>query len=120
MAEWNALVVEDDLHSGQILSHILQHYNIDVDVAPDAEEALTRLANHEYSVAIVDLALPGMSGWELIEVIRQDNSVMPCVAVTAYYDSKVEQQAVEAGFKACFPKPVNMNFVQELAEALER
>lgn len=117
MRDWHVLVVEDDRYIWEIISRLLEHYGIQVDVAPDAEEALKLLNDNSYTLAVIDLALPGMDGWQLLQEIKANpaTAAMPCVAVTAYHDAKVAHEAIAAGFTAYFPKPLETSF----AEALE-
>jgi CheY-like chemotaxis protein len=107
---WQVLVVEDDINGQDVARGILEHYDITVDVADDAMQALELLRDNRYTAAIIDLSLPGMSGWELLEAMRADKSTadLPCVATTAYHSPRVAQDAIEAGFVAYFPKPMNV------------
>jgi len=121
MPNWQALVVEDDLPSGQVMVFMLQYHNIEVDIALNAEQALVQLGKKSYTCAIIDLSLPGMNGWTLLKYIKDDPDTksLPCIAVTAYYDPKVGQEAAEAGFIACFGKPLNPgSFVKQLESVL--
>src|SRR5258708_27422824 len=104
MANWQALIVEDDLASSQVLGYLLQYYDIDVDIAVNAEQAMLRLVTKSYICAIIDLSLPGMNGWSLLNHIKDDPNTqnLPCIAVTAYYDSKVGQEATQAGLVTIF------------------
>ena len=121
MNNWRVLVVEDDPDGREVLTRILRHHDIIVEVAPSAEEALEMLSKQRYSVVIVDLALPRVSGWELLQTIRAspDTTDLPCVAVTAYHSAEVAVKAIAAGFKAYFPKPLEAtSFVRELERTL--
>jgi len=107
---WQVLVVEDDLNGQDVARSILEHYEIVVDVADDAMQALELLRDNHYTVALIDLSLPGMSGWELLQAMRQNDATadLPCVAMTAYHSPRVAQDAIKAGFVAYFPKPMNV------------
>lgn len=115
MDNWSILVVEDEPDGQEVVSSILRYHNLSVDVAGDAESALDLLNQQRYALAIIDLSLPGLSGWELLNIIRNSGSDMPCVAVTAYHSSDVAVKAIQAGFKAYFPKPLDpTSFVRQL------
>ncbi len=121
MSEWHMLVVEDDLYSQDVASTILQYHGVHVDVVATAEEGLSLLQNNHYHAAIIDLSLPQMDGWGLLRQIKGSpaHAHMPCIAVTAYYSGQVAQQAIESGFTAFFPKPLEPeSFVQDLAQYL--
>lgn len=104
------LVVEDDPGGQEITRTILQHYDIAVDVAGTAEDALTLLKQNTYDLAVIDLALPGMDGWGLLRHIRAGSATahLPCVAVTAFHTPRVEVEAEERGFDAYMQKPINI------------
>lgn len=121
MSQWRMLVVEDDLFSQDVAATILQYHGVNVDVVTTAEEGLHLLQNTRYDAAIIDLSLPEMDGWSLLRHIKgiPAHANMPCIAVTAYYSGQVAQQAIESGFTAFFPKPLEPEtFVQDLSQFL--
>jgi len=120
MHEWHTLIVEDDLPSCEMLAFLLRYYHVQVDVALNAEQALSRLDISTYTFAIIDLSLPGMNGWSLLEAIKDNpkTASLRCIAVTAFYDAKVAREALQAGFLACFAKPLEPSFVKQLETTL--
>lgn len=121
MNNWRMLVVEDEYDGQQVVSQILRYMGVQSDVASTAEEALDLMSQQGYTAAIIDLALPGMNGMELISRIRSnsDTAGMRCVMVTAYHSSQVKKQALDAGFDAYFPKPIDdTTFIRELERIL--
>ena len=117
MSEWNVLVVEDDPDGQELVGRILKHHNIPMDIASTGEEALVLLDQNEYSIAVIDLALPKIDGWRLLDTIRKSpqSTGMPCVAVTAFHSAEVATKAIKSGFAAYFPKPLDtVSFVREL------
>jgi CheY-like chemotaxis protein len=63
------LVVEDDVVSRELLRRILESDGCEVDVAVDGEKAIGRLAQGRYDVMILDLALPKLSGTDVMEYV---------------------------------------------------
>lgn len=121
MDNWNVLVVEDDPDGQEVVGRILRHHHIEHDTAGSAEEAWEMLQTSDYTLAIVDLHLPGQDGWSLFHQIQSDanTSHVPCVAVTAYHSAETAYKAVEDGFIAYFPKPLEAtSFVRELQNIL--
>ena len=121
MNNWEILVVEDEYDGQQVVSKILEYMGIGSDVAGTAEEALEHLNQKSYTAAIIDLALPGMNGLELMSAIRSkdETATMPCIMVTAYHSSQVKKDAMDAGFDAYFPKPIeDTSFIRELQRML--
>ena len=85
--------------------------------ASDAAEAIRAIGESCPDMVIVDLALPGIDGWNLLRAIRADTRLagVPCVAVTAYHSFEIADRAIEEGFVAYFPKPIEATaFVREL------
>ncbi len=116
---WHVLVVEDEADAQAVVCMILTSHGAQVSTAYTGEEALEVLTARRPTVAVIDLALPEMDGWELLETMRSnpDLAGIPAVAMTAYHSTNVAQEAVAAGFAAYFPKPLN---AQTFAEDLIR
>jgi two-component system CheB/CheR fusion protein len=121
--EMRILCVEDDPDGQELVSTILAHMNIPVDVAGSAEHAEELLfdqRNH-YNAVVIDLALPGKDGWSLLSEIRANpaTSRIPCIAVTAYHTSSLREEALMAGFTAYQPKPLDsLAFVRQVENVL--
>ena len=105
------LVVEDDLDGQVVMAPILQHQHVQFDIAGIATEAerLLFASPSSYDGMIIDLALPDKNGWELLRGIRENNATVsiPCIAVTAYHNSKMREDTLNAGFDAYFSKPLD-------------
>ena len=117
------LVVEDDPDGQAVVAHILRSLQIPVDVAGDAEEASEFIfeSSLKYRAFIIDLALPGKDGWDLLSEILDDpdTASIPCIAVTAFHTSKTHEQALRAGFTAYFSKPLEAtSFAREITTLL--
>jgi len=111
------LIVEDEPDGQELVSRMLQIVNVSVEVAGDGEQAWEMLANNSYTAAIIDLALPGMDGIELLGHIRADAQLgnLPCIAITAFHTPELKQQALAGGFDAYFAKPLNRTlFIEAL------
>jgi len=116
---WNILVVEDDADGQVVMSTLLEHLGIAIDVASNSAEAEHFLfqSGNNYHAAIIDLALPDKDGWQLLSEIMENSETekLPCIAVTAYHNSKLREDAILAGFRAYFPKPIDgTTFLREL------
>lgn len=122
MRNWRVLIVEDD-HDGQVVAQeMLRYFNIATDTAFTAAEALNLLSANHYNAAVIDIGLPEMDGLELVRHIRDQAAIktLPCIAITAYHTSELKKQALEAGFDAYFPKPLDdTSFVRQLEYILE-
>jgi CheY-like chemotaxis protein len=114
------LVVEDDPDGQEVVSRILRYHRIAHDVAADGETAIELLGQNTYAVLVIDLALPNIDGWQLLNVVRTSPlSHVPCIAVTAFHSAEVAVEAIRAGFAAYFPKPLEAtSFVRELMRVI--
>lgn len=117
------LIVEDDPDSQALVSHVVEFLNIPHSVVADAETAIDTLmkSDESYQAIIIDLSLPGKDGWELLAEIR-DNPITAnstCIAVTGFHSSKIREDALNAGFNAYFPKPLDATqFAEDLNSLL--
>jgi CheY-like chemotaxis protein len=103
------LIVEDEPDGQELVSRMLAQVGAEVHVAGDAETAWSYLMSNAYMVAIIDLALPGKDGFELLSAIRQQPEIaeLPCVAITAFHTPELKQQAIHLGFNGYFAKPLD-------------
>lgn len=123
MSDSPILIVEDEPDGQELVSRMLTVVGIPVEVAPDGEIAWSMLKAKSYRAAIVDLALPGMDGIELLRKIRSDIKLanLPCIAITAYHTPELKQQALAEGFDAYFSKPLDRTlFLGALDGVLEK
>lgn len=112
------LVVDDEKQSRDILVRLLKHYSQEVETADSAETALSILNGKNFDIAIIDLAMPQVDGWQLLKHLQ--GYELPAIALTAFYDPQVAREARIAGFLACFPKPANTKIVEEILAFIEQ
>ena len=123
MNQWHILVVEDDKDGQEVVSRMLKHHRIAHSVTGSGEEAIQFLQEYEVTACIIDLALPGIDGWGILQYIQSTPGLqhLPCIAVTAYHSVDVAQKALEAGFAAYFPKPLEAtSFVRQVTGIIEQ
>src|SRR5947207_7838915 len=115
--QWRILVIEDEADNTEIIREMFEYNAIQSWSAATAEDALQMVSEVQPNLFVVDLALPGMDGWGFLKTVREDPSTndIPAVAITAFHSINVARQAIEAGFAAYFPKPIDTtSFVREL------
>jgi CheY-like chemotaxis protein len=116
------LIVEDNQDSRDMMARILRYHQLDFEITESAEEALERLIQQRYAAMVIDLALPQMDGWTLLQQVRHNPQTfhLNCVAVTAYHSPELAGKAIHAGFNAYFPKPLEKTaFAKELRRAVD-
>jgi two-component system sensor histidine kinase/response regulator len=113
------LLVDDNLEAQEILADELQQMGAHVDIAGTAQSALAIAvaAREPFDVALVDLKLPDMNGFQLIDQLKHREQGLQCILVTAYGDDEVLRKAEGLGICACLFKPISR---AALADALGR
>ncbi len=88
-SRYRALVVEDDPAIRRLVEKILTRRQIDIDVAGDGRTAMDLLRANDYTVLVLDLMVPEVNGFEVIEFIKREKKRLPVAVVSA-----VSQQAL--------------------------
>jgi CheY-like chemotaxis protein len=83
---YHALIVEDVKDLAGVMELSLQRIGFSTHHASDGPEALTYLQETTPDIMLLDIGLPGMSGWEVLEKIKEDEVVFPIIVLTAFND----------------------------------
>nr|WP_255481853.1 MULTISPECIES: ATP-binding protein [Ramlibacter] len=110
------LVVDDNVDAAETLAELLQLLGYETRTAGDAQSALAALAAFRPQVALLDIGLPGIDGYELAGMVRQrpEGSGIGLIALTGYGQESDRARALEAGFDDHLVKPVPMDRLTEL------
>lgn len=101
------LVVEDDPDVASYMEVILgKQGGLAVTIAPNAHVAIQYAMQHEYDVVVTDIELPGMTGLELVEKLRQDFPLLPIVVMTAHASVDYAVSALRSQADEFLVKPV--------------
>jgi DNA-binding response OmpR family regulator len=103
------LVVDDDPILREFASVYLTTPMSTVALAPDASTALELLAREQFDIALIDIDMPGMNGFELVECIRGQDKLrnLPIAMVTGREDIVSIDRAYAVGATSFVTKPVN-------------
>ena len=113
------LVVEDDPDLMRLITHTLKTAGFEVVQAYGGEDALRKVKTHSPDLILTDLAMPKVSGVEVIHHIKNDpeTRAIPCVAVTAFMWDHIAQSASQVGCDSFVSKPFNSGrLLQEVAK----
>lgn len=104
--QFPVLVVDDSLTTRMLEQSILETAGYQVDLAISGEEALEKARHKRYAVFVVDVEMPGMNGFELLERFRADPVLhrVPAVMVTSRNAAEDRQRAEQAGARAYIVK----------------
>jgi CheY-like chemotaxis protein len=109
------LVVDDEPMVASTIKLVLEFKGHQVDVAEDAESAVTVFEPGKYGLVITDLKLHAMDGLDLAREIRKRASTQPIILLTAYAESIKGDKARLANVDCVLGKPFS---VQQLQDAL--
>lgn len=99
------LFVDDEKNMRLSLQAIMADEGYEVRLAESAEEALKFLQEGEFFMVITDARLGGMSGYELLKVIRTQRPSLPVLLITAYATPKLAVEAIKSGAIDYLAKP---------------
>ena len=114
------LVVDDNEDAAELLSEVLRALGYATQTAFDGPTALGLLETFKPDIALLDIGLPVMDGYELARSLRGREGLdsLRIVAVTGYGQQSDRQRALDAGFDALLVKPVDLSLLATLLEAL--
>ena len=98
------MVVDDEMHIRELVRFYLDKAGFDTIEAANAEEALDIVENQYIDLAIVDIMMPGMDGFELVEQMRQYRE-FPVIMLTAKSQSKDKLRGFSLGIDDYVTKP---------------
>jgi chemotaxis family two-component system response regulator PixH len=116
------LIVEDSLTEMQILTNYLQQAGLSVVIARSGEEAQTKLLSQTPDLIVLDVILPGQSGFELCRELKADpqTSQIPVVMCSTKDTDADKMWGSMLGANAYLPKPVDPTLLLRTIQQLMR
>ena len=112
------LVIDDDPGVREVVHLLLASFGCDCQTAADGTSGLTHFDEGGWDLVLTDLAMPEMSGWEVVEAIRQRAPTLPIVLMTGSTGPDVMRRATEWRLPI-LPKPFPMQTLKAtVVEAL--
>jgi len=111
-----ALIVDDDKSVRRVFSKGLQIGGFMVDTAETGKEALDKIRDRAYDVALIDVKLPDMDGTDLLNAVKARFPAMTKIVITGYPTAESGIKALEEGADAYLVKPVRR---EELLRVIE-
>jgi CheY-like chemotaxis protein/nitrogen-specific signal transduction histidine kinase len=110
------LIVDDNHDAAASLALLLRHWGHDVRTANDGHAAIATVESFQPSVVLLDLGMPGMSGYEVAERIQGMPAGKTCVlvALTGWGQEEDRRRTRDAGFHHHLVKPVDFGAIQTL------
>lgn len=114
------LIADDRPSSRELLRIVLERAGYDVIEAPDGEAALVAIRSHNPDLVLLDLQMPRLDGYGVLNVIRQDPALaaLPVVALTASAMRGDRERILAAGFTDYLAKPAGPDLLRETVSRL--
>jgi DNA-binding response OmpR family regulator len=110
------LIVEDEAIMRESLQDWLTDGGYQVETVKDGEEALQTIAEQDFSVAILDLKLPGKDGIEVLREAKAKKPQLTGIIITAYPSVETAVEAVKVGAIDYLCKPIDLNQLEKLIQ----
>ena len=106
---FNVLVAEDDNNIRKLMEIRLSAEGYNVYSAGDGEEALKLMEGNQIDIMIVDVMMPKMDGYELVKMVRETDSQIPAIMVTAKGSIQDKAKGFNVGIDDYMVKPVEFD-----------
>ena len=117
----NRILVADDEESMRwVLSKALRKKGFTVDLAVDGDKALELIRENNYDLAIFDIKMPGISGLDLLDRVRELKSEVLIVIMTAEASMKNAVEAMKRGAYDYITKPFDLDVIDAIVEKVNR
>ena len=110
------LVVDDEAINLKLVSRLLEMEGYEVITAQSGEASLRQIEQTPLDMALLDVMMPDMDGYELCRRLRQNprTAGIPIVMLTALVDENDRLKGIEAGADDCLPKPFDVELLRAL------
>jgi chemosensory pili system protein ChpA (sensor histidine kinase/response regulator) len=116
------MVVDDSITMRKVTSRVLDNHLIEVMTAQDGLDAIEQLHNRVPDLMLLDIEMPRMDGYELLEHVRADARLrhVPVIMITSRAGQKHRQKARKAGANGYMTKPYQeAELLEKVSEVLE-
>ncbi len=111
------LIVDDNAELRTILGEILERLGHTVLSTDKAKDALSLIERGDVNLCLLDLKMPGVTGFELLKVIRRRRLPIPVIVVSAHISQDAAKELTEIGVQGMVAKPFKK---ERIAEEIQR
>lgn len=112
------LILDDNRDSSESLAALLRLHGHDVFVAADGASGMQMIEALRPDLALLDIGLPGMNGYEVVRRLRANGCRVPLAALTGYGTPEHRERSRAAGFDHHFVKPIDPVALEDLIGSL--
>ncbi|RFS19102.1 response regulator [Chitinophaga silvatica] len=111
------LVAEDNKMNQNLLKHLLTNWQLQFKIVNNGNEVLQALEKQHYDLVLLDIQMPEMDGYTVIQVIRNDlKSTIPVIAMTAHAMTGEREKCLQMGMSEYLTKPINEEELYKLIQ----
>lgn len=113
------LIIDDNKSMAKVLSRLFEMKNLDSTVSNDGITGLQLIKNQKFGTILLDLAMPGFSGWDVIKSLEKDDGIKKeriFVFTASALKHSEKEQLNELGIKACINKPADLEMLLKILE----
>lgn len=114
------LIAEDEVSTAKALKVLLEKAKYSVDIVHTGTDAWDYVSSGSYEVIVLDIMMPGMSGLEVLSLIRKNNIKTPVLLLTAKAEIEDRIAGLDAGADDYLPKPFDTGELIARIKALGR
>ena len=114
------LLADDDLDIRKLVRHAIEHLEVDIIEASNGEEALEQILVESPDLVVLDVMMPGLTGWEVCKYIKQREGYQDTIILmlTAVGEAVNDMTAPLYGADAHLDKPFDMDEIVSVIESL--
>ncbi|QWV94853.1 sigma-54 dependent transcriptional regulator [Geomonas oryzisoli] len=116
----NILVADDEESMRWVLSKALKKKGFNVELAKDGNEALKLIKENVYDLALLDIKMPGVTGLELLDRVKEERADLMVVIMTAEASMKNAVEAMKRGAYDYLTKPFDLGVIDAVVEKVSR
>ena len=102
------LLVEDDVSNAQLITKAIENWNHHVELAETGKEALEKARKNIFDLALLDIMLPDILGYELIPEFKKYDSGIQIITMTGHNSPEMERKIRGYGITYYMTKPVSL------------
>lgn len=112
------LVIDDERGLRDMFARVIGSLGYQVVTAPNGEEGVALARAEPFDAVFCDIMMPGISGIEVMQILRREKPELPVVIMTGYPNAESEQDALALGAAAFMAKPCTIEEIEAVIDKI--
>ena len=112
------LIIEDDKEMRSLLEDILDEEGFETESVSNGSEGLQELAKEPFDLVITDIRMPGLTGLDILPIIKRLNPDASVIVITAFGNEEVHRRSFEKGAAGYLEKPIHVDRLKTLVHEM--